>query len=53
MLFSNLSVTLVSLGSRIFDPSLWASYCNQAINMKLFLLLYSILVGNERRFNLI
>jgi len=36
MLFLHLAVTLVSLGSRILDPS-WASYCNEAINMKLFL----------------
>jgi len=35
MLFLHLSVTLVSLGCGILDP-LWASYSNQAINMKLF-----------------
>jgi len=36
ILFLHLSVTLASPGSRILDP-FWASYSNQAINMKLFL----------------
>jgi len=45
MLFSHLSVTLVSLGSMVLAP-FWASNCDQAMNMKLFLFLYSILVGN-------
>src|SRR6218665_1556688 len=39
MLFSHLYVTLVSLGNRILDP-FWAFYCNQVINMKLFLFFY-------------
>jgi len=38
MLFSHLPVILVSLGSWILNP-FWASYCDQEINMKLFLYL--------------
>jgi len=52
MLFSHLSVTLVSLASGILD-TFWDSYCNQVIYMKLFLFfLYLILVSNKRRFDL-
>ena len=49
MLFLYLSVTLMFLGSKILDL-FWASNCNPAINMKLFLFffIYSILVRNKR-----
>jgi len=44
MLFSHLCVTLKSLNTGIL-ALFWASNCNQVLNMKLFLFLYSILVS--------